>query len=133
MDGCLDVGRLSSNLEKTLVITKKLQTRNRWRKGAWDFTYKRTGLIYSEKATSVDKSPFFWHCLKVNYFWNMSTFFQKRMKTVRQVKIGWFWIAFLVPSISSKKQTKISLMNSFICFLEETSAWENHFNFLAFQ
>ena len=41
---------------------------------------------------------------------------------------------FLVPSLSSKKRTKTSRhvvkTNLFVCFLEETSAWKNYFEFV---
>ena len=50
------------------------------------------------------------------------------------IKFSSFRNAFLVSSISSKKRTKTSLivvkLNSFLCFLEETSAWKNRFDFV---
>ena len=54
------------------------------------------------------------------------------------IKVSWFRKNFLVSSVSFKKQMKISLpevskvvkSNLFVRFLEETSAWKNHFKFV---
>ena len=77
------------------------------------------------------------HCLSFSFIpiFCRKTFgilLPKREKNVLQV--SWFRNVFLVSSLSSKKRTKSSQQvvksNLFVHFLEETSAWKNHFEFV---
>jgi hypothetical protein len=51
-----------------------------------------------------------------------------------RIKVSWFRNVILVSLISSKKRTKtcriVVKLNSFVRFLEKTSAWRNHFDFV---
>ena len=60
--------------------------------------------------------------------------FQHIFRIIIKLMVSWFRNAFFVSSISSKKRTKTCLivvkLNSFVRFLEETSSWKNHFDFV---
>ena len=96
-------------------------------------------LYISSSFISNGAKAYIIHEVALRFFCSSKTFANKKLKTEKDhLRSVNFKISFLVSSVSSKKRNEkkltwgIIVVKSymFVCFLEETSAWKNHFEFV---